>query len=173
MSWDWQSDLKELRKYYGEDVVAPFRDEFDFLSNFYIISGGMTFAGFHVSTAEHAFQMMKTLNLEDRKWIATQPTAKLAKQAAGPNGLNGRKIELRSDWEKVKYPIMLQVVTAKFFQNFGLAKRLLATDNRRIVELNWWHDVTWGWCLADGGGENNLGIILEHVRQLLKDISVR
>ena len=116
-NWDWKSDLEAAAEFFkGFDILGPFIKEtgLEFASNFYEIPGGMYFMGFHVPTSEHAYQMMKTLDLEDRRWIASQPTAALAKKAGSPNGLNGRTIKLREDWNQVSFPIMGEVVMAKF-----------------------------------------------------------
>lgn len=170
---NWEEDLAALKEIAGENVVAPFIEEFSFLSNFQLMPGKMTFMGFDVLTAEHAYQMMKTADLNDRAWIALQPTAYKAKQAGSPKGLAGRKITIRSDWEIVKVYIMEQVVRAKFFQHAGLAKMLLMTDERPLVEMNWWGDNIWGWCRKKGGGTNFLGHILEAIRQELRKLELR
>jgi ribA/ribD-fused uncharacterized protein len=157
----------------GEDVIAPFVEESSFLSNFHLIPGKMTFMGFGVITSEHAYQMMKTTDLNDRAWIALQPTAYKAKAAGSKKGLAGRKITLRPDWDVVKFSIMEQVVRAKFFQHAGLAKMLLMTGNARLVELNWWGDDIWGWCPKKGNGSNHLGHILETIRDELRRLELR
>lgn len=168
MKWDWKSDLEVLKEVSGEDVLAPFIKEvrLDFLSNFY--ESPVMFMGIHCKTAEHAYQMMKTLDIQDRIWISNQPTARKAKQAGGLKGLNGRKITVRPDWEMVKVEIMEQIVRAKFFQNAGLARMLLNTGDSPMVELNWWGDDTWGWCVKTNGGANYLGFILEKIRNELR-----
>ena len=170
---DWEKDLAALRQMVGENVIAPFVEESSFLSNFHLVPGKMTFMGFDVPTAEHAYQMMKTIDLNDRAWIALQPTAYKAKRAGSPQGLNGRKIILRPDWEIVKVYIMEQVVRAKFFQHAGLAKMLLMTGDSHLVEMNWWGDDTWGWCHKKGGGTNFLGHILETIRDELRRLELR
>ena len=169
----WKEDLAALKEMIGKDVVAPFVEEYSFLSNFYLVPGRMTFMGFDVPTAEYAYQMMKTTDLNDRAWIALQPTAYKAKQAGSPKGIGGRKITLRPDWENVKYSIMEQVVRAKFFQHAGLAKMLLMTGTARLVELNWWGDDIWGWSRKKGGGSNHLGHILETIRDELRRLELR
>ncbi len=161
---DWEEDLAALKEMVGEDVIAPFVEESSFLSNFYLVPGKLRFMGFDVPTAEHAYQMMKTTNLNDRAWIALQPTAYKAKRAGSAKGLNGRKITIRPDWDAVKFGIMEQVVRAKFFQHAGLARMLLNTRGYRLVEMNWWGDDFWGWSRKKGGGANHLGHILEGVR---------
>ena len=168
-----KDDIARLKEMIGEDVIAPFVDEAEFLSNFFTVPGGLKFMGYVVPTAEHAYQMMKTLNQDDRAWIALQPTAYLAKRAGNKNGLNGRKIELRQDWEEVKYEIMKQVVRAKFTQHAGLAKMLLMTGDKPLIELNWWGDDIWGWCSKTWRGTNLLGRILMEIREELRGLQLK
>ena len=172
MDWDWKADLEALKKISGDDVLAPFIKEtgLDFLSNFY--SSPVMFMGIGCPTSEHAYQMMKTNDIQDRIWIAKQPTPYKAKRAGGPKGLEGRKITVRPDWELVKLDIMEQIVRAKFFQNAGLARMLLNTGDSPMIELNWWGDDIWGWSVKTNGGSNYLGFILEKIRNELRRLEV-
>jgi ribA/ribD-fused uncharacterized protein len=77
----------------------------------------------------------------------------------------GRNLQLRHDWEKVKYDVMLDIVFAKFYQHPELAAKLLATGDAELIEGNWWNDTTWGVC--NGVGSNWLGRILMMVRARL------
>ena len=74
----------------------------------------------------------------------------------------GRRVELRPDWESVKYDVMYQVCKAKFTQNPNLLERLLATGDAELVEGNTWGDQVWGVC--KGVGENHLGKTLMRIR---------
>ena len=78
----------------------------------------------------------------------------------------GRRMRLRSDWEQVKYDVMLDVVRAKFNQHPDLAQKLLATGDEELVEGNDWGDTYWGVC--NGRGKNMLGKILMRVRAELR-----
>lgn len=78
----------------------------------------------------------------------------------------GRRVRLRSDWEQVKYDVMLDVVRAKFNQHPDLAQKLLATGDEELVEGNDWGDTYWGVC--NGRGKNMLGKILMRVRAELR-----
>jgi ribA/ribD-fused uncharacterized protein len=78
----------------------------------------------------------------------------------------GRNIKLRADWEQVKDTFMYLIVLAKFTQNVGLRKQLLATGDEELVEGNHWHDTYWGVC--DDVGQNKLGKILMKVREELR-----
>ena len=77
----------------------------------------------------------------------------------------GRRIRLRSDWEKIKYIKMYSVCYAKFTQNPDLKEKLLQTGNEILEEGNDWGDKIWG--TVNGEGENNLGKILMEIRKEL------
>ena len=73
----------------------------------------------------------------------------------------GNKVDLRPDWESVKYQVMLDINRLKF-EDPNLEAKLLNTGEAYLEETNWWGDVYWGVC--NGIGENNLGEILMLVR---------
>ena len=60
---------------------------------------------------------------------------------------------------------MLELVLQKFARS-SLRSKLLDTDQRLLVEGNVWGDTYWGVC--NNIGQNNLGKILMHVRELIK-----
>ena len=74
----------------------------------------------------------------------------------------GKTIKPRDDWEMVKVDIMREIVSQKFLQHPALMNKLLATDNRLIVEVNAWRDTFWG--VSHGKGKNHLGRILMECR---------
>ena len=129
-----------------------FRGKYDFLSNMY--PSPMVIGGIKYLCVEAAFQSMKLITKEDRK------------QFEGIHGayakLLGRKVTLRSDWNKIRINVMRYVVREKFKQNPLLKKRLLETGDMELVEENNWNDKFWGVC--NGVGENWLGKILMEVR---------
>jgi ribA/ribD-fused uncharacterized protein len=136
--------------------IDKFEGEFAFLSNFY--DAEVEYEGIKYPTNEHAFQAAKSLNPARRLEIAMLDTPGKAKRA-------GRNLQLRHDWEKVKYDVMLDIVFAKFHQHPELATKLLATGDAELIEGNWWNDTTWGVC--NGVGSNWLGRILMMVRARL------
>jgi ribA/ribD-fused uncharacterized protein len=135
-------------------MIDKFVGEYEFLSNFY--HAVTSWQGETYSTVEHAFQAAKTYNKEQIKEIRNAATPGLAKKL-------GRKVELRKDWEEVKYSIMYRLVFLKFLLNTDLRDKLLATNDEHLIEGNTWGDTYWGVC--DGVGENNLGRILMSVRK--------
>ena len=107
-----------------------------------------------------------------------------------PNGTNftlakdfmgiqyGRKIQLREDWKKeeIKRVVMYTGLTMKFMGNYNIASKLMATNNKELIEGNWWHDNYWGDCKCDKCrhivGENNLGKLLMLTRDMLTLIRI-
>lgn len=156
-------------------LVCKFRDEYAFLSNFYdkdvIISD---FEGNKFTSAEAMFQSYKTTDPKER--------AKFAKMSPKEAKAAGRKIKLRSDWEKIKFDVMWYVVFQKFQQNQFLRKKLIETAGMRLVEGNSWNDKYWGAVpkeipVGDTNttifdGENRMGLILMQVRRILLDSCV-
>lgn len=141
------------------EKIDSFSGEYEFLSNF--TYSPITRYGISVPTAEHAFQMLKATNLNDMQYIAQAHTPGLAKS-------RGRAVNMRGDWEQVKYEVMYAVQVDKYQQNPQLLKKLLATGDAELEEGNWWHDNIWGNCKCDRcksiEGRNMLGEILMKVR---------
>lgn len=134
------------------------RDAYGFMSNFY--HAPMIDANGHEwATVEHAFQAMKTLDMDERETI--RKTAKPGEA----KGL-GRHVDLRPGWDDMRIDVMHRLVLAKFQQNPQLADKLLATGDAVLVE-NAPRDYFWG-CGADGSGRNELGKALMSVREQLR-----
>ena len=82
----------------------------------------------------------------------------------------GRRLKLRTDWEKVKDQVMEDLVRKKFSDR-GLARGLLETEDAELIEGNTWNDQTWGMVKDSDGkwhGQNRLGKILMKVREELR-----
>ncbi len=136
--------------------ITRFRDEYDFLSNFYVVD--IEYDGIVYPSVEHAFQAAKTLDDDERLKISLLDTPTKAKRA-------GRKVKLRSDWEEVKLDIMKELIVIKF-KDPVLKEKLLSTGNATLIEGNTWRDYYWGECR--GKGQNHLGKILMEVREMIK-----
>lgn len=78
----------------------------------------------------------------------------------------GQTVQLRKDWDTVKFAAMKKVVGAKFSQNEDLKAALLATGDKYLEETNWWKDQYWG--VWNGKGQNALGKILMDIRDELR-----
>lgn len=146
-------------------MIDNFSGKYEFLSNFYnapILYGGLLF-----SNSEAAFHAQKTLDVNDRK--------RFTDYNAGKSKREGRKLQLRADWEDVKEQIMYEIVYAKFSQNQDLKEKLLDTNDEYLEEgTTGWHDNCWGNCSCDKCknivGENKLGKILMKVREELRNV---
>ena len=144
-------------------MIKEFSGKYEFLSNFW--HSPFVYEGITYPTNEHFFQAMKTLNPNERMWIASADTPGVSKR-------RGRTCKLRYDWEDVKDEVMLIGLRLKF-SNPALRMQLLMTGDEELVEGNWWHDNTWGNCSCDACrpiiGQNRLGKLLMQVRQEIRE----
>lgn len=134
-------------------MINNFRGKYYFLSNFY--NAQVTYNGITYLNNEAAFQAQKTFS--DRECFANLDPSSAKKL--------GRRVQLRSDWEEVKFDEMYNIVKSKFTQNDDLREKLIATGNEHLEEGNTWGDKIWG--TVNEIGENNLGKILMKVRSEL------
>jgi ribA/ribD-fused uncharacterized protein len=130
--------------------IDRFEGKYYFLSNFYECP--ITYKGLTFTNTEAAFHAQKN-EYRAREFCHLNPSQ--SKQL-------GRKVQLRPDWETVKYDIMYEICKAKFEQHPDLKEQLLATGDAYLEEGNTWNDRCWGVC--NGVGENNLGKILMRIR---------
>ena len=137
-------------------MINEFKGQYYFLSNFYVAP--VTWDGITYQNNEAAFQSAKVLDNSLREEFAVLDPASAKKK--------GRRVNLRDDWETVKYNVMYEICLAKFSQNENLKARLLATGDEHLEEGNTWGDKIWG--TVNGEGENNLGKILMRVRAELR-----
>ena len=137
-------------------TINSFTRENHFLSNFF--NAPVIYEGVQYLNNEAAFQSAKVTSLtEKKKFENLQPNH--AKSL-------GRRVKLRSDWEKIKDQVMYDCVKDKFTRNLDLKNKLLATKDAKLIEGNTWNDKYWGVC--NGVGQNKLGHILMKVREELK-----
>ena len=137
-----------------------FRDNFYFLSNMYPCK--VNYRGTEYTCAESAFQAQKCTK-ESEKLMFNNINGFDAKKI-------GRKVSLKSNWEKEKLSIMEEIVRSKFIQNPSLAEKLIGIEGV-IQEDNSWGDTFWG--VYNGRGENHLGKILMKIRYELKNSSLK
>lgn len=137
---------------HNDDVVKGFFSAYRFLSNFEVAD--VVYEGVKYPSSENAYQAAKSLDPEVRKQFINITPSESKKL--------GRKIEVREDWEEVKYKVMCDIVLDKFMRNPYLKEMLTETGDRYLEETNHWRDVVWGVC--DGVGKNWLGKILMDVR---------
>jgi ribA/ribD-fused uncharacterized protein len=87
--------------------IAAFHGDHFFLSNF--SESPVVFDGQAYPTVEHAFQAAKTFEPEQRQLIRDAPTPATAKRLG-----RSRQVDLRADWEQVKFDIMYGLLKQKF-----------------------------------------------------------
>ncbi len=142
--------------------INAFRKQYWFLSNF--CKSFIKYKGKVYPTAEHLYQALKTKNKNQRNKIRKVSTPTEAK-------VMGRHVELRDDWEEVKDKLMYMVVRLKFLQKSELKLLLKNTDNKQLIEGNYWHDNYWGNCTCfkckNIKGRNQLGKTLMKIRIMI------
>lgn len=149
----------------ANDIRWIFSGPFRMIDNFAPVP--VEYQGFHFGTTEHAFAAAKTLDLKYFMAIIEAPNPGVAKAI-------GRRAPLRSDWETIKYQVMLDVLRVKFKPAGVSRDRLMATGDRLIYEGNTWNDDVWGIIRSDHTGENwhgrnALGVLLMKVRQEINE----
>ena len=137
--------MKEIKGFFGE---------YRFLSNFWPCQ--IVYKGFTFQSSEALFMAHKSGLEEDFEKFSKFIKPGDAKRA-------GKQVQLRSDWDQIKFDVMEKVLRLKFEQNPDLMEKLLATGDTYLEETNHWKDLCWGVC--EGLGENNLGKLLMRLRE--------
>lgn len=149
-------------------MINSLQGSYRFLSNFYPCK--IYYDGVSYQSTESAYQAHKTLDLKERKKFSKIKSPSYAKRL-------GRKLKLRSDWERIKFSIMKDLLRIKF-SNRELRDELLETGFDYLEERNTWHDVCFGVCEGGCGeynyeghplmGQNYLGKLLMEVREEIR-----
>ena len=113
-------------------------------------------------SSEHYYQAQKFLTEDLQELIRNAKTPFEAATIA-----RGKEMPVRDDWDDIKDGIMEKVVREKFTFYPVLTELLLSTNNSKIYEHTK-NDCYWADCL-DRTGKNKLGIIIEKVREELKN----
>ncbi|HRH85847.1 MAG TPA: NADAR family protein [Rubrivivax sp.] len=125
----------------------------------------IVFEGETFETSEHAYQAGKPRKPQVRAWILAAPSPALVAMAA--HGLYWW--DIRSDWSKIKFDRMRDVLRAKFSQHDDLRELLLSTGDARLVEAaTVATPVNRTWGEVNGVGKNMLGKLLMEVREELR-----
>ena len=138
-----------------KNKIERFAGQYNFLSNFEKCA--VEYDDVVYQSVEAAYQAAKTLDHEARVPFETYDPGE-AKKA-------GKKLELRPNWETLRFEVMYQLVKQKFSFEPHCSK-LLATGDAELIEGNYWMDRVWG--VYRGSGENHLGKILMRVRKELQ-----
>ena len=156
--------------FFDQNNVQYFKEEYFFLSNFYMCP--VTYKGVEYPSSEHAYISAKFEDPILKEQILNESKAGRAKRL-------GKKFEkegyLRSDWYQVNLSIMEEILRDKF-SDPTLRDLLLQTDGKHLYEGNWWHDNFYGHCICEKcetkKKNNNLGKLLMKIRSELKYISI-
>lgn len=145
--------------------ISAFKGRHAFLSNFHRDPE----SGISV---EALFQSAKTEDEDLAAKIRIMPPS-VAK-------VEGRRAELRDDWEQVKVQVMLDCLHEKFggsthglFHGLDYRKLLRKTDPCMLIEGNNWHDNFWGACTCSKCRQrvstpaNTLGVALMAIREMI------
>ena len=139
------------------NVINSFDGEYDFLSNFYECP--ILWKGNLYRNSESIYQSYKTL--DNVPFDFTKTTGSQSKKIS-------KKLNVRPDWNKIKFDLMYEICQEKFNQNTDIAQKLMNTGDAILIEGNYWGDTYWGKC--NGVGQNNLGKILMKIREELFEL---
>lgn len=142
------------------DPINRFADEYAWLSNFYPCEIKMD--GLVYPNVESAYVSAKVVDKKEKARIH-----KLSLQyPPGYIKKVGRSVNMRQDWDGIKLEVMEECLKQKFALGTELAKMLVATGERELIEGNTWNDRYWGVC--NGVGRNHLGKLLMKRRKDLQ-----
>ena len=158
------------------DAIVSFEGEYRFLSNF--APSPVTVYGISFPTVEHAFAAAKLdpngsihpsqdiFEEMERIKNCTHPGA--AKRRGRAKTLNGKPF-MRPDWDNAKEDLILRLLFRKFLIP-EMKRKLLATNNRLLIEGNTHGDKIWGMVAKNNilHGQNMLGEMLMHIRQEIR-----
>ncbi|MGB5493208.1 MAG: NADAR family protein [Sedimenticolaceae bacterium] len=142
-----------------EPLYVSRSDDGDPLSSF--SRHGLSLDDAYWPTVEHYYHGMKFTEPEQRAAIRNTASPTEAKQLAERHARAVRK-----DWKKIRQTVMTRGFYIKCLAHPEVAKALLMTDTRKIVESST-YDYFWG-CGRDGRGHNTYGKVLMAVREKLK-----
>jgi ribA/ribD-fused uncharacterized protein len=145
------------------DNLGTGNEKYRFLSNFYEGEPLLVWQDTRAWTNEALFAAFKCSNMDDFMAILTERNPGTAKSM-------GRKVQLREDWEQIKYDVMMFGLRLKYSPEREEAKRLLATGDAFLQEGTYWQDRVWGTDMRAVGepGRNWLGTMLMARRAELK-----
>jgi len=135
------------------------KDAYGYLSNLYPLVSGLEFEGRYFRSSEEAYQYGKPSSKKLAEWIISAPEQKYVAFAA--HSLVEKDIV--PYWNDIKVERMYNVLKAKFDQHEGLKMRLIATEDKILIEDSP-IDSFWG-CGEDGTGANTLGVLLMKIRE--------
>lgn len=147
---------------HDDTCIKGFFGEYFFLSNFcqrdipYSINKKKYIFG----SSEALYQALKSKDPEVIKKF-TEYSPKEAK-------VEGRKVQLRENWDRIKSHIMFNVLYLKFLYHKDIRKKLVETGYKYLEETNHWKDEYFGVDANSEKGLNILGQELMNVRVLFQ-----
>jgi ribA/ribD-fused uncharacterized protein len=150
---------------HDEEMVFGFFGPFRPLSNFW--PAKVMYDGVIYPSSENAYQAAKFAHND--RLIFEHCSASEAKSYSG----NPNRLYKDDNWKIMRLHVMESVLRDKFSErNPDLVRFLLDTQNKKLIEANWWGDNFFGVCRKDGSdtftGENNLGTLLMQRRAYLQ-----
>ena len=156
-------------------MIDRYKGRWYFLSNFYPCE--IKFKGIKYPSVEHYYvaQKFKGMQFYQGHYFTEIDFKELlarVKEASDVKKI-GQSMKIRTDWDAVKYNVMMYGVQYKFTKHDDLKQMLISTGDEDLVEGNFWHDQYWGDCTCNGKsclseGLNNLGKIQMIVRDEIK-----
>ena len=139
-------------------MIESFERKYRWLSNFSRVK--IVLEGIEYATVEHAYMSAKS---KDMAWKSRCADAQLTPAQIKRES---RQIEVREDWDDIKYDIMKECIEQKYNQE-PYKTLLKNTGKKHIQEGNTWNDEYWGVNLETGEGENKLGKLIMKKRNKL------
>lgn len=145
-------------------IIFSFKNKnYSYLSNFYNVA--VEYNGLRYRNAEAAYQSMKTLDSAKQKEFVS---------LLGKDAIRfGKTLRVRSDWEFIKYDVLVDICYAKFSGSYDMTTKLLSTGKAYLLnDTTSWHDNELGNCECGRKcknivGENLLGKALMQVRDMM------
>ncbi len=164
-----------------EQKAKPMHNKYYFLSNYY--EAGVDYTQTQANTGAQWTPCAKNktiLRLKGKRIFANNVEAlyqatkaehlKMANwEKIAAMDANSARNALSGKWPKVPVPnsFMTPLLDDKFNSSNLLARQLIYTGNKLLIEGNDWHDTHWGMVRDNGGyrGENKLGMYLMKLRR--------
>ncbi|CDW73079.1 fha domain containing protein [Stylonychia lemnae] len=158
-----ERDAKLLFKKKQLEKIEGFTGYFEFMRPDF--PSPVYYEGETYSTAAHAYNAAKLIDPNMRRRIQKAPTLQEMYNVA-------RTIEEPEGWTHKKLKVMERIMRDKFRRSRDMRERLAATQNREIINFlpdKSEENLYWG--MVGKQGQNQLGKILERVRQSVHDES--
>ena len=126
-----------------KEPILKFRQEFCYLSNFYVLKNKIHYLGYDYISVEAGYMAQKCDDVAWKQYCSTiSPSWNGNDQSEMKKA--AYKVELAKDFSDKRLKIMLDLLRLKFRNNPELANKLVATYPRMIMEGNVWNDRYWG-----------------------------